>query len=74
MKLFEYPDAKHVIICGDIHGDFRTLVYKLCVGCNYTDTLIIVAGDCGFGFNKPGYYETIYNHSARATNSYAFSV
>ena len=64
MKLFEYPDAKHVIICGDIHGDFRTLVYKLCVGCNYTDTLIIVAGDCGFGFNKPGYYETIYNQVA----------
>lgn len=61
MKLFEYPDAKQVIICGDIHGDFKTLVYKLCVGWHYTDTLLIVAGDCGFGFNKPGYYQTVYN-------------
>ena len=61
MKVFDYPDAKQVIICGDIHGDFKTLVYKLCVGWHYTDTLLIVAGDCGFGFNKPGYYQTVYN-------------
>lgn len=25
------------------------------------DTLIVVAGDCGFGFNKPGYYDDVYN-------------
>jgi len=60
-KTIEYPDARHVIISGDIHGDFKTLVYKLCVGWQYTDTLLIVAGDCGFGFNKPGYYQTVYN-------------
>lgn len=63
-KTIEYPEAKHVIISGDIHGDFKTLVYKLCVGWKYTDTLLIVAGDCGFGFYKPGYYETIYNQVA----------
>jgi len=63
-KTIEYPEAKHVIISGDIHGDFKTLVYKLCVGWKYTDTLLIVAGDCGFGFEKPGYYETIYNQVA----------
>lgn len=61
MILLDYPDAKQVIVCGDIHGDFKTLVYKLCVGWHYTDTLLIVAGDCGFGFNKPGYYQTVYN-------------
>ena len=26
MKLFDYPEAKQVIVSGDIHGDFRTLV------------------------------------------------
>ena len=31
MKLFEYPEAKQIIVSGDIHGDFRTLVFKLCV-------------------------------------------
>ena len=60
-KFFKYPDAKQVLVSGDIHGDFRGLVFKLCVQYGLTDTLLIVAGDCGFGFEKPGYYESIYN-------------
>ncbi|MBR6269387.1 MAG: metallophosphoesterase, partial [Bacteroidales bacterium] len=64
MKIIEYPEVKQVVVSGDIHGDFKTLVYKLCLQYGYTDTLLIVAGDCGFGFEKPGYYETIYNHVA----------
>ena len=59
MRILSYPDAKQVVVCGDIHGDFRTLVYKLCIQYRYTDTLCVVAGDCGFGFFKPGYYENI---------------
>lgn len=61
MKLFDYPEAKQVIVSGDIHGDFRTLVYQLCIRYGCTDTLLIVAGDCGFGFDKPAYYEQVYN-------------
>jgi UDP-2,3-diacylglucosamine pyrophosphatase LpxH len=76
MRILSYPDAKQVVVCGDIHGDFRTLVYKLCIQYGYTDTLCIVAGDCGFGFEKPGYYETIYNSVAgrlrKANNWVAF--
>ena len=49
-----YPDAKNIIVCGDIHGEFNTLVNKLCVQYRMTDTVLIVAGDCGFGFHKPG--------------------
>ena len=64
MKLFEYPEAKQIIVSGDIHGDFRTLVFKLCVQYECTDTLLIVAGDCGFGFEKPAYYEQVYNSIA----------
>lgn len=62
--IIEYKDAKQVIVSGDIHGDFKGIVYKLCVQYGLTDTLLIVAGDCGFGFDKPGYYETVYNHVA----------
>lgn len=72
-RIFEYHDAKQVIISGDIHGDFKTLVNKLCVRWKCSDTLLIVAGDCGFGFYKPGYYETIYNQVAgklRKTNNW----
>lgn len=47
------PAAKHIVISGDIHGDFNTLVHKLCVQYKMQDTLLIVAGDCGFGFEKP---------------------
>ena len=63
-KLFEYPDAKSVVVCGDIHGDFHTLANKMCKQYQMTDTLLIVAGDCGFGFDKPAYYEQVYNKDA----------
>lgn len=55
----EFPEAKSVVISGDIHGDFNLLVFKLCVQYQMTDTLLIVAGDCGFGFEQKGYYDEI---------------
>lgn len=61
VKSIEYPEAKNVVVCGDIHGEFGTLVHKLCIQYRMEDTLLIVAGDCGFGFEKPEYYEQIYN-------------
>lgn len=70
MRLFDYPESKQIIVSGDIHGDFKTLVYKLCVCYECRDTLLIVAGDCGFGFEKPGYYEQVYNKvSARLSQA-----
>lgn len=53
-----------MVICGDIHGDFHTLVYRMCIQYKMTETLLIVAGDCGFGFDRPGYYEQVYNKDA----------
>ena len=53
MKKYVYSEAKEVVVCGDIHGAFETLIYKACVQYSMTDTVIIVAGDCGFGFEKP---------------------
>ncbi len=64
MKKYVYSEAKQVVVCGDIHGAFETLVYKTCVQYSMTDTVIIVAGDCGFGFEKPNYYTTLYNRLA----------
>lgn len=48
------------MVSGDIHGDFNALVDKCSGQYAMTDTLIIVAGDCGFGFQKPDYYEGLY--------------
>ena len=56
-----FPEAKSLVVSGDIHGDFKELVYKCCVQYGMTNTVIIVAGDCGFGFEKSGYYENMYN-------------
>lgn len=65
MEIINYPDAKSVVICGDIHGDFKPLVHKLCKQLGLKDTLLIVAGDCGFGFDKPSYYVTVYKQISR---------
>ena len=62
---FNYPEAKSVVVCGDIHGAFVEMVFKLSVQYGMTDTLLIVAGDCGFGFEKPGYYEQVFNKISR---------
>ena len=55
-----YPEAKSLVICGDIHGEFVPLVYEMCVRYGMRDTLVIVAGDCGFGFEKPGAYDQVF--------------
>lgn len=39
-----FPEAKTIIVSGDIHGDFNQLVFKLCIQYKLTDTLLIVAG------------------------------
>jgi predicted phosphodiesterase len=70
LHTYSFPNAKGIVVCGDIHGDFNSLVYKMCIQYHLTDTLLIVAGDCGFGFDKPGYYEQVFNrNSARLGKS-----
>lgn len=55
---------KSVGVIGDIHGEFRDL-FKILK--NVTDSIIIVAGDCGFGFPDTkikkieGFYNTSMN-------------
>ena len=60
-----FPAAKHIVVSGDIHGEFNTLVYKLCIQYKMRDTLLIVAGDCGFGFEKPEYYRSIVRKNSK---------
>ena len=60
MRKYEFPDAKKVVVCGDIHGDFNALIFKCWILYEMTDTLIVVAGDCGFGFEEPSCYDEIY--------------
>lgn len=60
-----FPEVKTIIVSGDIHVDFNQLVFKLCIRYQLTDTLLIVAGDCGFGFEKKEYYEQMVRRNAK---------
>ncbi len=61
----DFPEAKNIVVSGDIHGDFRLLVHKCSILYGMTDTLIVVAGDCGFGFERPGYYDNIFKRCCK---------
>lgn len=63
-----FPKAKDLVISGDVHGDFNQLVFKLCVQYQMKDTLLIVAGDCGFGFEKRESYENMVKRNAKRMN------
>lgn len=63
-----FPEARNIVVSGDIHGDFNLLVYKLCVQYQMKDTVLIVAGDCGFGFEKKEYYEQMARRNAKRMN------
>ncbi len=66
--MFEFPEAKSVVVSGDIHGDYNLLVYKMCVQYQMTDTILIVAGDCGFGFEQKNYYDEIAKKNSKRMN------
>ena len=44
------------------------MVFKLCIQYKLTDTLLIVAGDCGFGFEKKEYYEQMVRRNTKRMN------
>ena len=61
----ENNEARHIYLCGDIHGDFVQMVDTMCSDYRLKDTLLIVAGDCGFGFHKYSYYADLAKKCSR---------
>lgn len=64
MKIYNFKniDDNKIVFIGDIHGEFSCLQYTITKGCDiYTDSLIILLGDCGLGFNKLAYYNDVFN-------------
>lgn len=65
-----FPEVKSVVVCGDIHGDFNEVIGKLCLQYQLENTLLIVAGDCGFGFKEMNYYKAVVRrHNKRLNDS-----
>lgn len=50
-------------IVGDIHGELNTLVYNITEKYKIEDCAFIIAGDVGLGFDRPGFYESLYNRN-----------
>lgn len=36
---YAFPNAKSIIVCGDIHGEFNAVIYKLCIQHQMTELL-----------------------------------
>lgn len=60
---YDFPDAEGLVVCGDIHGKFDELVYRMTKLCRMEHTVVIVAGDCGFGSHRRGYYDEVYRRA-----------
>lgn len=59
----KYKDitSDKIIFFGDIHGEFETLTYLIKRDAkDFTDTIIIILGDCGIGFYKEQYYKDLF--------------
>lgn len=66
MNFFSLPQtSKSFLVCGDIHGEFRQLVYNI-KRLNITEAVVVVAGDCGLGFEKEEYYHQLYKQIHKA--------
>lgn len=61
MKPYDFSaEYQNLCVCGDIHGEFPTLAYNL-KRFGIENSVVIVAGDCGIGFEKENHYSALYN-------------
>lgn len=54
-------NVKDIYVTGDIHGEFKTLVFVLIESKKLRDCAVIVAGDIGMGFYKHMHYVDLFN-------------
>lgn len=60
MRLYDnFNGYDSLFVCGDIHGEFKTLLYEI-KRKEISNAVILLAGDCGIGFEKLEYYEQLY--------------
>ena len=57
--MYDFNSYRSLVVCGDIHGEFSTLAYNV-KRLGIENSVIIVAGDCGIGFEKETHYSRLY--------------
>ncbi|MGL4410812.1 MAG: metallophosphoesterase, partial [Bacteroidales bacterium] len=71
MTILNYSKYDSLCVCGDIHGEFRTLMFNI-KRLGVCNSVIIVAGDCGIGFEKEDHCPQLYSKLSKtleATNT-----
>lgn len=61
-------NPENVYATGDCHGQWNLLRYKIRES-NIKDSVIIIAGDCGLGFEKEEYYKQVYSRLKKILES-----
>ncbi len=59
MNVYDFNDYRNLAVCGDIHGEFSTLAHNV-ERLGIENSVILVAGDCGIGFEKEKHYLRLY--------------
>ena len=54
-------NEQDLFMMGDIHGSFEEMTWTLTQRHKIRDANIILLGDFGVGFNKPAYYDNLFN-------------
>lgn len=57
--------SDNIIACGDVHGEFEALAEKI-AEYGISDATVVVAGDCGFGFEPWCFYDRLYRERLHA--------
>ena len=60
MKKMKDEKERDLFFVGDIHGEFKALVWKLTQQYRVTDANVVILGDCGIGFGKIQYYKDLF--------------
>lgn len=59
MNIYNHTDFEYnLYFNGDIHGDFDGLYHVVNIN-HLEDSIVVLLGDCGFGFNRPAYYDEV---------------
>lgn len=70
-------DDKIFILVGDIHGSLRELVWKITNQYKLRNVDVLICGDFGVGFGRPGSIENLYNrikHKLEAFNLTIYTI
>lgn len=60
MTIWNFRQFRSLWVCGDIHGKFNKLMFEI-KHLEIKNAVIIIAGDCGIGFEEQSYYTQLYN-------------